>query len=131
MSIKDRCGNAIVECAIAMPMFIVLLLMVIHMTILSTTKLLGCYATYMAARAASVQRPEDRKDVASKQGMVVLKNVAEAEMRDGQLLLRHIERPIARGGSLFRKYEVRTAVPLIVFPRRASGEAPKGDNPLP
>ncbi|MBI4366380.1 MAG: pilus assembly protein [Deltaproteobacteria bacterium] len=118
-------GAAALECALGLPLLLAAILCVVQVAFVCATQLVAAYAAYMAARAAGVQRAEDRLTVAWLESQRILGRLAVAAPHiAGQRLTVQYALP-------WPAVEGRAGLPFVAFPRRPAAGAPEGDNPLP
>lgn len=127
-------GAAAVETALALPMVIILIVLVLQMGLFCAEKLFLLYTAYMASRAASVQLVAERVDRARQQVLQLLPTrTMPADPRiEGEhvFVLEYLQAlPAGQMGlGAFRHGEV--SLPFVPFPRRDTAGV-HGDNPLP
>lgn len=126
-------GSIIIEGMVSVLIILFMTLLVIQFAVLAATKLMATYAAFMAARAAGVQRPDDREDVAFQQANRLLFRAAvgSPELADDTLTLCHAQSRLTRRGNATSWLTGIDQVPFLPFPRREGEADTEGDNPLP
>lgn len=127
-------GAAAVETALALPMAVILIVLVLQMGLFCAEKLFILYTAHMANRAASVQLVAERIDRARQQVVRLLptRTMPGVPRIEGEhvFVLEYLQALPAGsiGMGAFRHGEV--SLPFVPFPRRDKVGV-HGDNPLP
>lgn len=86
-------GSLLIELAVALPFFLLTLLVCLGLSLLAIDKIVAVYAHFMAVRAASVQTDGRADEVAEAQAAAILPRTLYYQQMAPPWRLRHVAQP--------------------------------------